>query len=941
MHFFSVRKIGNARRNSIRRTSVRQPIFQRALKVEILERRHLMAVLTVTNTSDTGAGSLRDAMDTANNDVAADEIRFNIVGSGVQTISLSSDLPFVFTPMLIDGWSQPGFTSKPIIKLQDGNGVDYGLQISDNNSTVRGLIFSGFDNSQLAIWGGDQNKVQGNYFGTNDAGTALDGLPTIFDAVFIGDGSVGNVIGVDGDGVNDVLERNIIGGGQSGIGMWGADATGNRISGNYIGTNATDANLANTFAGVWIDNGAHQNFIGSNNDGFGDALEGNIVARNGTNGIVINGVTTEGNRISRNVVRNNQYLDIDLGNDGPTANDNLDVDTGPNRLTNIPDLTLLTVGATNFKVGGVLSAEASKSYRIEFFATAIPNSLGFGGSNKYLGFANVTTNASGKATINQTINNTFDYGWMVTTTATDPLGNTSEFSTPIWDGLDLSQTFTLSSNPSAAHTIYLDFNGHTTTGTQWNTDKGIGSINTPAFSVDGDSTFSSVELLRIQSIYQRVIEDFRPFNVNVTTIEPPLSDLIKENVSDVRWGVRVAIGGSWQDWYGASAGGVAYLNSFNWDSDTPAFVFSIDNDNNSAKLVADAISHELGHTLGLTHDGTPGNEYYGGHGTGDTSWNAIMGGGSSSNLTQWSKGEYLNANNQQDDLAIITTQNGFGYVADDVPNTTTAAAALSRYNGKILQKGVISTRTDRDYYFFETSGGSIDLKFGVSQLSPNLDLLARLLDATGTVIMSNNPIDLLSARLVKTLAAGRYYVSVDGIGKGNPLVDGYTDYASLGAYSITGVINGLDHSPVLAGIGGSQTYTNNSNVALAFAGAATVTDDDSPNFQGGKLTVSISGGVDASNRIIISSGTFTRSGLNILMGSVTIGTLNGQGGTGLTDFIVTFTVDATPDIAQQLIRALRFRTLGNSNLTTRHIAVKITDGDSGTSDTLTSDALIG
>ena len=233
MHCF-----GNRKKSGVRRDIARQSIFQRGLKVEVLERRHLMAVLTVTNTDDLGAGSLRAAMETANDDSASDEIRFNIAGSGVHTINLASDLPFIFTPMLIDGWSQPGFTSKPIIKLQDGNGVGYGLQILDNDSTVRGLIFSGFNNSQLAIWGGDQNKVQGNYFGTNDAATALDGLPTTYDAVFIGDGSVGNVIGVDGDGVNDALERNIIGGGQSGVGMWGADTTGNRIAGNYIGTNA-------------------------------------------------------------------------------------------------------------------------------------------------------------------------------------------------------------------------------------------------------------------------------------------------------------------------------------------------------------------------------------------------------------------------------------------------------------------------------------------------------------------------------------------------------------------------------------------------------------------------------------------------------------------------------------------------------------------------------
>ncbi len=927
---------GFKRKRRFHRNEVADSGRQKILKLECLESRNLMAVLTVTNTNDSGAGSLRAAMLAAESNPSTDEIRFNIAGGGVKTISLASDLPFIFDPVAIDGWSQPGFTSQPLIKLLDGNGVDYGMQIIGNNVTVRGLIFSGFDNSHIAIWGGDQNKVQGNYFGVNDAATALDGSPTIYDALFIGDGSVGNVIGVDGDGVTDAAERNIIGGGQSGIGLWGISSTGNRIAGNYVGTNAAQANLGNAFGGIWLDSGANQNIIGSNNDGVGDNFEGNIVSKNGTNGIVISGASTERNRISRNVVRNNLYFDIDLGNNGPTPNDNLDADTGPNRLSNYPDLTSLTVGTTNFVVGGTLSAEPSKIYRIEYFATSASNSFGFGGSQKYLGTANATTNASGQATFAHTINNTFDYGWLVTATATDPLGNTSEFSAPAWDGLNLAQTFSLSSNPTAAHTIYLDFDGHSTTGTEWNTLKNIGTIVTPAFSLDADAAFSSAELLRIQNIYQRVVEDFLPFNVNVTTVAPPVGDLIKTDASDTRWGIRVAIGGAWQDWYGSGAGGVAYLDSFNWNSDTPAFVFSLSNNNNAADLVASAVSHEVGHSLNLTHDGTSTQEYYGGHGTGDTSWNAIMGGGSSSNLTQWSKGEYFNANNSQDDLAVITSFNGFGYVVDDFAATLTGAAALSNSSGKILQKGIISNRNDRDYFFFETAGGPIDLKFGVAQFGPNLDLIVRLLNSAGTVVMANNPADLLTARLATTLAAGRYFVSVDGIGKGNPLATGYTDYGSLGAYSISGVVTGLNQAPVLANIGGSNNYTNNSGASVAFASAATVTDSDSANFLGGQLTIAITSGGDASNRIVLAAGTFTRSGSNILLGATTIGTINASGGIGLTNFVVTFTVDATPAIVQQLLRDLRFRTLANANPAARLLAVKLTDGDGGTSGTLTT-----
>ncbi|MFN9657915.1 MAG: hypothetical protein ACK55Q_19720, partial [Dolichospermum sp.] len=116
----------------------------------------------------------------------------------------------------------------------------------------------------------------------------------------------------------------------------------------------------------------------------------------------------------------------------------------------------------------------------------------------------------------------------------------------------------LNSLATANHTIYLDFTGHTTTGTSWNTSRNITNIVTPAFDLDGNtSSFSSAELERIQYIWQRVAEDFSPFNVNVTTQAPTdINDLIKSGTSDTRWGVRVAIGGSASDWYG-SAGGVA------------------------------------------------------------------------------------------------------------------------------------------------------------------------------------------------------------------------------------------------------------------------------------------------------------------------------------------------------------------------------------------------
>ena len=358
--------------------------------------------------------------------------------------------------------------------------------------------------------------------------------------------------------------------------------------------------------------------------------------------------------------------------------------------------------------------------------------------------------------------------------------------------LNLSQTFSLNSLAGANHTIYLDFNGHTTSGTSWNTSFNKANIVTPAFDFDGNTgSFSNAELEGIQYIWQRVAEDFIPFNVNVTTQAPTnINDLIKSGSGDTRWGVRVAIGGSSYDWFGAGAGGVAYVGSFNWNSDTPTFVFDDQLGNGNEKYTAEAISHEVGHTLGLSHDGriTPSEGYYAGHGSGDTGWAPIMGVGYYQNLSQWSKGEYASANNTQDDLQIITTQNGFGYRTDDTGNTIATAKALTVSGASVSGNGIIERNTDVDFYSFTTGAGAISLTVNPFNRGPNLDILAELYNSAGTLIASSNPTDLLSANITANVAAGTYYLKIDGIGKGNPLTTGYTDYGSLGQYSISGSI---------------------------------------------------------------------------------------------------------------------------------------------------------
>jgi hypothetical protein len=354
--------------------------------------------------------------------------------------------------------------------------------------------------------------------------------------------------------------------------------------------------------------------------------------------------------------------------------------------------------------------------------------------------------------------------------------------------VDLSQTFLLHSNPGAAQTIYLDFNGHVTSGTNWNTSfNGGADFYTPAYNFEGDESFSDNELLTIQAIWQRVAEDFLPFNVNVTTQDPGSAALIKSGSTDSAWGVRVVIGGD-GSWYNSGYGGVAYVGSFNWNSDTPTFVFEDNLGNGGEKYTAEAISHEAGHTLGLSHDGGTGTSYYRGHGSGETGWAPILGTAYYQNLSQWSKGEYPGATNTQDDLAIITTQNGFGYRADDVGNTQSTAGTLSVSGGIVQDSGIIERNSDVDAFVFSTGSGTITIQGLVAERGANLDLMLELYDASGQLVVSANPQDQLGASFTVTVDAGVYYLYASGVGKGDPLNGGYSDYGSLGSYRLSGTI---------------------------------------------------------------------------------------------------------------------------------------------------------
>lgn len=376
----------------------------------------------------------------------------------------------------------------------------------------------------------------------------------------------------------------------------------------------------------------------------------------------------------------------------------------------------------------------------------------------------------------------------------------------------LSQTFLLHSRPGAQRVIFLDFDGHTTTGTYWNSDSNVASIVTPRYDTDGNvTTFSNTELANIQDIWQRVAEDFAPFEVDVTTQDPGLEAIRKTSSSDLFYGIRACIGGSSNTWFGGGAGGVAYLTSFGWNTDTPAFVFTKDLGNGNPKYVAEAASHEVGHAFGLDHDGqTNGTEYYDGHGN----WAPIMGGSYDRPIAQWSKGEYPLANNIEDDLAIIAKKAPFR--ADQNGNDILQATKLTGTAFNV--GGIIEQRTDADLFGFNTGAGSVTFTVTGAAPSPNLNAQLALYDGSGNLVTSVNPGATLGSTLTATVKQGTYYIAVDGVGAGTTST-GFNDYASIGQYLLKGTAVSSTGTPPVAVATSSAPLSGTAPVTVNFSSA--------------------------------------------------------------------------------------------------------------------------
>lgn len=387
----------------------------------------------------------------------------------------------------------------------------------------------------------------------------------------------------------------------------------------------------------------------------------------------------------------------------------------------------------------------------------------------------------------------------------------------------LADTFKLHSRPGASKVIYLDFDGHVTSGTSWNSSfNGGADFATPAYDIDGNATaFSNTELTRIQGIWKRVAEDFMGYDVDVTTEDPGVEALMKTVSTDSVYGVRVCIGGSSYDWYKAGAGGVAYLGSYDWTTDTPCYVFTAQLGTGNEKYTAEAASHEVGHTLRLKHDGQKDStgattvEYYQGH----SNWAPIMGVGYYKEVTQWSRGEYPSANNLEDDTTVMLGE-GITLRADEHGDSMTTATVLS--GTAVSASGIISTRVDADLFRFTTGAGTVNFSALPAAPSPNLDIQLAIYNGAGALVTHANPAGMAGA-LTATLAEGTYYLALDGVGTGDPAT-AYNDYGSLGEYSLTGsVVASGNQAPVVAAA--ANVTTGTAPLAVSFSSTGTFDPD--------------------------------------------------------------------------------------------------------------------
>ena len=307
--------------------------------------------------------------------------------------------------------------------------------------------------------------------------------------------------------------------------------------------------------------------------------------------------------------------------------------------------------------------------------------------------------------------------------------------------------------------ILVDFDGHVVSNTSWN-------INGPI--VCSPANLSSITM---ENIIDRMKNDFAPFYITVTTDEA-----VYNAANPVRR-TRVILTETWE-WFGQS-GGCSFIGSITWGDNTPCFVFSSLLGYNE-KQIAEAATHEAGHTLGLRHQSvyngtTLVNQYNYGVGAGEIGWAPIMGCAYNRNMSTWHNGpNNLGYNSFQNDVAIIAGL--FGIKNDDYANTTSGAATLNS-----TLNGTIHASSDVDFFSVNLSTSATltaaPFNVGANNAGANLDLVLKIYTSTGQLINTINDPSLLHAGI--QLSGGQYFVSVSVIANQYA-----TTYGQSGQYNI-------------------------------------------------------------------------------------------------------------------------------------------------------------
>ncbi len=277
--------------------------------------------LTVTTNADSGPGTLRAAIDCANNHPGLDTITFAIPGAGPHTIQPMSPLPTLTDPVVIDGLTQPGATpntqsvgnnARLMIEVDGGLTSNNGFMVAAGSSTLRGLVINRFNGGVGILLSSSSNVVEGCFIGTDVSGTAS--LPNIY-GIWMQDAALNRI------GGQDPGSHNLISGNQyAGLYFAGQASSGNRIQGNYIGADATGlkalgngTSLGNG-AGIFLFQGDY-NLIGGTNPG-----EGNLISGNKQSNFILSGSTNtiQGNFIGPDAIGagalSSGYYGIVVGN---------------------------------------------------------------------------------------------------------------------------------------------------------------------------------------------------------------------------------------------------------------------------------------------------------------------------------------------------------------------------------------------------------------------------------------------------------------------------------------------------------------------------------------------------------------------------------------------------------------------------------------------------